>query len=127
MHQRTHSGTNPHHCETCNAFFSRASKLADHFRTNIHKRKVIEKGIPGTLNCSRCSVMFETEEEMYEHMKEEHDLEPDVKKLKTSDETFSSDGEGSDAVGEESNDVGENDGESNPIFNCDSCNLQFTT
>lgn len=42
MHEKSHSGTNPHYCETCNIYFPRLSKLAKHFRTKNHLRKLEE-------------------------------------------------------------------------------------
>lgn len=39
MHEKTHSGTNPHFCATCDIYFPRLSKLAKHFRTKSHLQK----------------------------------------------------------------------------------------
>lgn len=120
MHQRTHSGTNPHYCGTCKVFFPRASKLADHFRTNVHKRKLLESGVPGKLDSMEKEITISDQNE------------PVSKKSRTDDETTDNASDGED-IGYDRDDPdydgmnsGENGAKNKSIFSCEVCNLQFT-
>jgi len=48
MHQKTHSGTNPYFCKTCDIYFPRKSKLTKHLKTKSHQRKCSNQTMDST-------------------------------------------------------------------------------
>jgi len=77
VHITSHSGTNPHYCKCCDSYFSRPSKLSEHFRTKTHLGKF-------SLYCSQCSEGFSSLFAINKHRLTQH-CETASKKTKLSE------------------------------------------
>ena len=90
MHEKSHSGTNPHYCETCDIYFPRLSKLAKHFRTKSHLRK--QEEISDVSADEDTTILSADDDDDDDDVDESMLIEPPTKKIKKEHDDKTSEG-----------------------------------
>ncbi|KAL1449169.1 hypothetical protein WDU94_000390 [Cyamophila willieti] len=80
IHKKTHDLRKPHQCSLCNRGYNTVAALTSHLQKHSKTHAATDPGSPppgaAQFKCLDCETKFGTPEELQNHMKDEHNVQP---------------------------------------------------